>query len=104
MSKNLEAPRLKSERSSEFETYLKERNRRTSTALSAIEKPVRKQRSIGVVRSRTESRTISRHKKPEHFVNVMSLADFQVSLERAASVLEHQNKGAFRIVPSEQDT
>jgi hypothetical protein len=31
-----------------------------------------------------------RHKKPEHFMNVMSLADFQVSLERAASVLKHQ--------------
>jgi hypothetical protein len=29
-----------------------------------------------------------REKKPEHFVNILSLAEFQASLERAASVLE----------------
>lgn len=37
-----------------------------------------------------------RHKKPEHFVNVMSLADFQVSLERAASVRTRAPAQALR--------
>jgi hypothetical protein len=90
MSKNLEAPMLKSERISEFERYLKERNRRTSTALSVIEKAGTE---AALDRCRTLAHQIQtdlRHKKPEHFMNVMSLADFQVSLERAASVLEHQ--------------
>ena len=44
-----------------------------------------------------------RHKKPEHFVNVMSLADFQVSLERAASVLECEHR-RFEANPSESAT
>jgi hypothetical protein len=90
MSKNLEAPMLKSERISEFERYLKERNRRTSTALSVIEKAGTE---AALDRCRTLAHQIQtdlRHKKPEHFMNVMSLADFQVSLERAASVLKHQ--------------
>ena len=43
-----------------------------------------------------------RHKKPEHFVNVMSLADFQVSLERAASVLECEHR-RFEANPTERD-
>ena len=37
-----------------------------------------------------------RHKKPEHFVNVMSLADFQVLLERAASVRTRAPAQALR--------
>lgn len=103
MPKNLEAPMLKTERTSAFETYVKDRNRRTSTALSAIEKTGTE---AALDRCRTLAHRIQSdlsHKKPEHFVNVMSLADFQVSLERAASVLEHQNKAVFRIVPIEQD-
>jgi hypothetical protein len=102
MSKTLEAPRLKSERNSDFETYLKERNRRTSTALSAIEKAGTE---AALDRCRALAHRIQtglRDKKPEHFMNVMSLADFQVSLERAASVLEHQSR-RFRIIPSEHD-
>jgi hypothetical protein len=102
MSKNLEAPRLKSERNSDFETYLKERNRRTSAALSAIEKAGTE---AALDRCRALAHRIQtdlRDKKPEHFMNVMSLADFQVSLERAASVLEHQSR-RFRIIPSEHD-
>ena len=80
----------KCEQVSKFETYLKERTRRTRTALSAIEKAGTE---AALDRCRALARQIRddlRHKKPEHFVNVMSLADFQVSLERAASVLGHE--------------
>lgn len=90
MSKNLEAPMLKSERISEFERYLKERNRRTSTALSVIEKAGTEAALDKCRMLAHQIQTDLRHKKPEHFMNVMSLADFQVSLERAASVLKHQ--------------
>jgi hypothetical protein len=93
----------KSEHVSEFETYLKERQRRTRTALTAIEK-------AGIEAALDRCRALAhripadlRHKKPEHFVNVTSLADFQVSLERAASVLEHESR-RFRINPSEHDS
>jgi hypothetical protein len=81
----------KREQVSEFETYLTERNRRIKAALSAIEK-------AGTEAALERCRALARrmqgdlhHKKPEHFVDVMSLADFQVSLERAASVLEHEH-------------
>jgi hypothetical protein len=86
----------------EFDTYLKERNRRTKTALSAIEKAGTE---AALDRCRALARRIQadlRHKKPEHFVNVMSLADFQVSLERAASVLECGHR-RFEANPSERD-
>jgi hypothetical protein len=33
-----------------------------------------------------------RNKSPEHLVSIWSLADFQVSLERAASVLEQKSR------------
>ena len=92
----------KSEQVSEFETYLKERQRRTRTALTAIEKAGTE---AAIDRCRALVHQIHgdlRHKKPEHFVNVMSLADFQLSLERAASVLEHESR-RFRINPSEHD-
>ena len=81
----------------EFDTYLKERNRRTQTALSAIEKAGTE---AALDRCRALARRIQadlRHKKPEHFVNVMSLADFQVSLERAASVLECEHRASRQI-------
>ena len=92
----------KSEQVSEFETYLKERQRRTRTALTAIEKGGTE---AALDRCRVLVHQIHddlHHKKPEHFVNVMSLADFQLSLERAASVLEHESR-RFRINPSEHD-
>jgi hypothetical protein len=37
-----------------------------------------------------------RKKRPEHFVDVLSLADFQASLERAASVLEQEGRRVRR--------
>ena len=33
-----------------------------------------------------------REKKPDHFVNIFSLAEFKASLERAASVLEQNRR------------
>ena len=92
----------KSKQVSEFDTYLKERNRRAKTALSAIEKAGTE---AAIDRCRALARRIQRdlcHKRPEHFVNVTSLADFQVSLERAASVLEHEHR-RFEGAPTEHD-
>ena len=80
----------KREQVSEFENYLTARNQRIKAALSAIEKAGT---GAALDRCRALARRIQgdlHHKKPEHFVNVMSLADFQVSLECAASVLEQQ--------------
>ena len=86
----------KREQVSEFETYLTERNGRIKAALSAIEKAGR---GAALDRCRALARRIQgdlHHKKPEHFVNVMSLADFQVSLERAASVRTRAPAQALR--------
>jgi hypothetical protein len=81
----------KGKRFSEFEAYLQERQRGTRRSQSEIEK-------IGTKAALDRCRELARQiqadlltKKHDRFVDVMSLADFQVSLERAASVLE-QNK------------
>jgi hypothetical protein len=37
-----------------------------------------------------------REKKPEHFVHILSLAEFKASLERAASVLEQNRRSSPR--------
>jgi hypothetical protein len=37
-----------------------------------------------------------RNKSPEHLVSIWSLADFQVSLERAASVLEQKSRRSLQ--------
>src|SRR5262249_34972516 len=37
-----------------------------------------------------------RNKSPEHLVGIWSLADFQVSLERAASVLEQKSRRSLQ--------
>jgi hypothetical protein len=84
----------KREQYSEFEAYLDDRQGRTKRSLSAIEKVGTK---AALDRCRELARQIQsdlRNKKPDHFVDVLSLADFQVSLERAASVLE-QKSGAL---------
>jgi hypothetical protein len=80
----------KSEQICDFKSYLTERQRMTTATLSAIEK-------AGIEAALDRCRALAhrirgdlRNKRPEHFVSVWSLADFQVSLERAASVLEQK--------------
>jgi hypothetical protein len=82
----------KSEQISEFKTYLNERQRMTTATLSEIEQ-------TGIEAALDRCRALAhrirgdlRNKRPEHFVSVWSLADFQVSLERAASVLEQKSQ------------
>jgi hypothetical protein len=72
----------------EFETYLKDREDKRETSSCPIEKAGTK---AALDRCRMLADRIAsdlREKKPEHFVNILSLAEFQASLERAASVLE----------------
>jgi hypothetical protein len=75
---------------SEFEAYLRERARRAKKSISEIER-------TGTEAALHRCRALASHLKTElsdksrdHFVDVMSLADFQVSLERAAFVLEQR--------------
>ena len=82
----------KSEQISDFKTYLNERQRMTTATLSEIEK-------AGIEAALDRCRALVhriqgdlRDKRPEHFISVWSLADFQVSLERAASVLEQKSR------------
>ena len=82
----------KSEEICDFKSYLTERQRMTTATLSAIEK-------AGVEAALDRCRALAhrihgdlRNKRPEHFVSVWSLADFQMSLERAASVLEQKSR------------
>src|SRR5262249_17943183 len=82
----------KSEQTCDFKSYLTERERMTTATLSAIEK-------AGVEAALDRCRALAhrirgdlRNKRPEHFVSVWSLADFQVALERAASVLEQKSR------------
>jgi len=81
----------KSGQISEFKSYLNERQRMTTATLSAIER-------AGIEAALDRCRALVhriqgdlRDKRPEHFISVWSLADFQVSLERAASVLEQKS-------------
>jgi hypothetical protein len=81
---------------SEFKTYLNERQRMTTATLSAIEK-------AGIEAALDRCRALAhrirgdlRNKRPEHFASVWSLADFQVSLERAASVLEQKSQRSLQ--------
>jgi hypothetical protein len=81
----------KSDQFSEFEAYLEEQRLGIERSLSEIEKlgtdgALKRCRELAC---QIQSGLLNR--KPGHFVNILSLADFQVSLERAASVLE-QNK------------
>jgi hypothetical protein len=80
---------------SEFEAYLKDRQWRTRRSQSEIEK-------VGTKAALDRCRELARQiqadlltKKNDHFVDVLSLADFQVSLERAASVLLDQKSGTL---------
>jgi hypothetical protein len=82
----------KGEELSEFEAYLEDRQRRTRRSLSAIEK-------VGTKAALNRCRELARqiqsdllNKKPEQFLDLLCLADFQVSLERAASVLKQKSR------------
>jgi hypothetical protein len=80
----------KSDQFSEFEAYLEEQRRGIERSLSEIEK-------VGTDAALNRCRELARqiqsgllNKQPDNFVDILSLADLQVSLERAASVLEHK--------------
>jgi uncharacterized protein YjaG (DUF416 family) len=82
----------KSGQISEFKSYLNDRQRMTTATLSAIER-------AGIEAALDRCRALAhrihgdlRDKRAEHFISVWSLADFQVSLERAASVLEQRSR------------
>jgi hypothetical protein len=89
----------------EFETYLKDRECKTETLLCPIEKAGTK---AALDRCRMLADRIAselREKEPEHFVNILWLAEFQASLECAASVLEQnpdvrrQGESYARVTP-----
>jgi hypothetical protein len=81
---------VKSDKFSEFEAYLEEQRRGIKRSLSQIEKvgtetALRRCRELACeIQSRLHNQV------PGQFSNVLSIADLQVSLERAASVLEHK--------------
>src|SRR5260370_37874043 len=82
----------------DFETYLKDRERGT---LCPIEKAGME---AALDRCRMLVDRIAsdlREKKSEHFVNILSLAEFHASLERAASVLEQNPDVRGQSVKSE---
>jgi hypothetical protein len=77
---------------SKFKTYLKDRELSFERSLSAIEQ----RGTEGVLdRCRMLADQINRDlrdQKPGHFVNIPLLADFQISLEHAASLLEENTE------------
>jgi hypothetical protein len=71
-----------------FNTYVKDRERMTKQALSAIQK---KGPAAALEMCRLLAKEIDSdlyEKKPEHFFDISWLAEFQVCLERAVSVLD----------------
>jgi hypothetical protein len=77
---------------SEFEQYLRESARSTKQSISEIE---RTGTEAALNRCRDLARQLQTElsgKRTEDFLDVMSLADFQVSLERAAFVLERKGR------------
>ena len=71
-----------------FNTYVKDRERMTRQALSAIQK---KGSAAALEMCRVLANEIDSdlyEKKPEHFFDISWLAEFQVCLERAVSVLD----------------
>jgi hypothetical protein len=82
------------ERSSEFEAYLTDREDRTSISANEIEK---NGAQAALDRCRALARQIQSdllNKKADDFVDLLALADLQVSIECAASVLGH-SKGEW---------
>jgi hypothetical protein len=71
-----------------FTTYVKDRERMTKQALSAIQKkgPAAALEMCRLLAKEIDSDLFK--KKPEHFFDISWLAEFQVCLERAVSVLD----------------
>jgi hypothetical protein len=83
---------VKKDKASEFEAYLRKQRHGIKRSLSEIEK-------LGTEAALNRCRDLAREiqsrlhdRKPGHFGDVFSIADLQVSLERAASLLEHKHK------------
>src|SRR3981081_1067469 len=80
----------KGENLSEFELYLQQIQRRSRRSLSEVEK-------VGTGAALDRCRELARHvrsdlnRMPDPPIDIQSLADFQVSLERAASVLAQKS-------------
>jgi hypothetical protein len=79
---------------SEFDVYLRESARWTKRSMSEIER-------TGTDAALNRCRELARQLKTElarkridHFIDVLSLADFQVSLERAAFVLDQKSQNS----------
>jgi hypothetical protein len=78
-----------------FEAYLQELLHRSKTSLSEIEN---QETEAALDRCRelvSEIKSILLHKKNRQCIDVSSLADFQVSLERAVSVLGEKDGQAL---------
>jgi hypothetical protein len=77
---------------SEFEAYLKDRQENTFRSINEIERNGTQAAldRCRVLALRIQSELSS--KNPDDFVDVLALADFQVSIERAASVLERSKE------------
>jgi hypothetical protein len=75
-----------------FNSYVKDRERMTRQALSAIQKkgPAAALETCRLLARKIDSDLYA--KKPEHFFDISWLAEFQVCLERAASVLDKNVK------------
>jgi hypothetical protein len=80
----------KDDQFSELDAYLQDQQRGRKRSLSEIEK-------VGTIGALNRCRELAHqiqsglvNKDSEHLIHTESLADFQVSLERAASVLEHK--------------
>jgi hypothetical protein len=83
---------VKKDKASEFEAYLQKQRHGIKRSLSEIEK-------LGTEAALNRCRDLAREIKSRlhnqvlgQTADVMSIADLQVSLERAASVLEHKRK------------
>ena len=75
-----------------FTTYVEDRERMTKQAFSAIQQegPAVALETCRVLAQEIDSGLWD--KQPEHFCNILWLAEFQVSLERAAFVLDENIK------------
>src|SRR4051794_36516797 len=77
---------------SEFEAYLRERASRAKKSISEIERTGTEAALHRCLELASQLKMELSDKRRDHFVDVMSLADFQVSLERAAFVLEQKGQ------------
>jgi hypothetical protein len=80
----------KGENLSEFELYLAEVQHRARRSLSEIEK-LGTEAALDRCRDLASQVQSQLRKLPRHTVDIQSLADFQVSLERACSVLAQKS-------------